>query len=346
MDVPYRDIYKNIEKKNWITPSICSISLGYASSPILQTIYEVGTSMHLFYQPILLGLSFKLVVAISSMGIGWTIGKSFCNTEYNIEELYTNPDTWKIINKVFVSNDRKVEFKEGLVETMLTDTSLDIGKLFHFCNFIFIERYEHLLHNECMVMQDYRHLAQLLTLKHPMYSSENYLTILDIIEYKVMNDLYPYIHVYYLMNQSNKQRNINNNHNYLDCYPKNKQILLEKAIKDASLIFRHLPHEQHPNDKVSIMLQMVKGLEKDFKNMGMDMCCDDLIPVVAMIIIDNKDILPSADIQMIYDYLIDVSDEKAYVATILMSGLAACISTDESKTPLVNDPLSTILVAI
>ena len=165
MDVPYRDICKKIERKNWVTPSICSISLGYASNPIVQAIYELGTSIHLFYPPILLGIAFKLVFAVSGMGIGWTLGKFLCNKEYNIEDLYTNPDTWKIINKVFVSSDKQMEFKEELVEKVLTDTTLDIGKLYHFCNFIFIERYEHLLHNECMIMQDYRQLVQLLTLK-------------------------------------------------------------------------------------------------------------------------------------------------------------------------------------
>ena len=73
------------------------------------------------------------------------------------------------------------------------------------------------------------------------------------------------------------------------------------------------------------------------------MCCDDLIPVVAMIIIENKDILPSADIQMIYDYLGDLADEKAYVATVLMSSLEACIlKKDEDKASELNNKLVTV----
>ncbi len=115
----------------------------------------------------------------------------------------------------------------------------------------------------------------------------------------------------------------------------------ESIINKASLTFRHLPHLLQPREKVSLLVDMVKGIDKDLQNQGITLCCDDLIPIVSQIVMLNLDILPYAEIQLVFDYLENSCNEDAYVATVVLSSLHDCYNNLKRrvrtcKTPEIN----------
>ena len=68
---------------------------------------------------------------------------------------------------------------------------------------------------------------------------------------------------------------------------------------------------------------MIHNISDEFNKNGITMSCDELTPIICEIIIRNIDIIPNAEIQMIYDYMGHRTDENGYIATVLMASLSS-----------------------
>jgi hypothetical protein len=164
-----------------------------------------------------------------------------------------------------------------------------------------------------------------------MYTADNHNKIKTIIEQRAMEDLYSYIYGHYVMETRRSSNTIPPMIIIGSRCVKSSLGLVcprlsdhERIVHTASLKFRHLPHLYHPKEKVAILVEMVKDIDNDLKRQGITLCCDDLIPIVSEIVMCNLDILPNAEIQLVFDYLENSCDEDAYVATVVLSSLQEC----------------------
>jgi hypothetical protein len=188
-------------------------------------------------------------------------------------------------------------------------------------------------------------MVNMMTLKHPMYSSDKYLEIRGTIEHRVMEDLYSYVYGHYVMQARYSKDNVSPVIIIASSSSKGPMTTLchkltdhERIIHKASLKFRHLPHLYHPKDKVSILVEMVKGIDNDLQKLGIILCCDDLIPIVSKVVMYNLDILPQAEIRLVFDYLENSCNEDAYVATVVLSSLQDCFRNLKNQPKLSKTP--------
>ena len=336
IDPLYQDICENIESDSYLTPKTCGLMGGIISTPIGIILAPfVVTSVTAV-------LLVKGVTMAAGSGLGWKLGNDFYGGNEIIIALMHQPDAWKRLHNGYKTSEPNQEYQEDAIEDKLLDTRYSFGKLYRFATFLFAERYEQLYLNhqpktestdmvttDKHILRELNCLVDMMALKHPMYTRENFDTIRMVIEQRAMDDLYSYIHGHYIMETKKKNQNITplllieSRKNKLT--PSTKKLTQhEKLVHRASLQFRHLPHVHHPKEKAAILVNMVKDIDNDLKEQGITLCCDDLIPIVSEIIMCNLDILPSAEIQLVFDYLEKSFDEDAYVATVVLSSLQVC----------------------
>lgn len=339
------DICRQVNKREWAYPAllgVCGGLLGTFSS-------NLGIGGQFLIQAIYWTIGYKIVLILTGAGMGWKIGNSFYDPGKAIEQLISEPEIWKLIKQNYKPNDEPMLYKKGLVIPTLLDTSLDIGKLYTFCSFIFIERYEN-MESEEQVMREFKYMVHVLTAKHPMLKDSEPVTLMNIIERRVIEDLYPYIYSYYLITNKNSQKKldpllaktlstdkiplvaINNYDNIIKLIlsETNSQVnnirdKIECILISASNIFRQLPEAKHPQDKAKLLIKMTKLISDRLAEYNIIVSADLLIPIVSNLIIQNIDIVPGAEIKMAYDYLGHLANEDAYVVTVLLSSLTACI---------------------
>ncbi len=353
MNSSYQTICEKVNKKTWITPALLGICGGVVGS--------VGSNLSLggqiIFQALYWTIGYKIALITAGAGFGWKIGNSFFDANDAISELVDDPNCWNLIMTSYVPSDTKIKFKRSIAIEALLDSRNDIGKLYQFCIFLFIEKYEHFT-QESQLMNEFKCLVRVLTAKHPMYTCEHFKELEELIERRCIQDLYPYIYSHYLINNKSSHKKIDPlsycnltipyvKRNQIKCYNDDTQLLnrLENDLKQidpekkqgimnclqrSSNVFRQLPNVIHPKDKAVILIDMVKEVSEGFQKIGIQISCDHLIPIISHIIMKNIDIVPGADIRMAYDYLGHLPNEEAYVATVLLSSLMACVEDKPS----------------
>lgn len=343
IDPLYQDICDNIKSDSYLTPKTCSLVGGLLSTPIgIVFAPVVATSAGVL-------LLVKGATMVAGTTIGWKLGNDYYGGNEILVSLMHQPDAWKRLHQGYQTSDENQDYQEEAVESQLLDTRHDCGKLYRFSTFLFAERYEQLLlkdnsqtdaSSDKFVLRELKNLVDMMTLKHPMYTQENYHNIRAIIEQRAMDDLYTYIYGHYIIESSRNTRAFTplliKSQNHI--WTAHKLSPRDLMVHRASLQFRHLPHLRHPREKVAILVNMVKDIDNDLKKQGVTLCCDDLIPIVSDIIMRNLDILPSAEIQLVFDYLENSCDEDAYVATVVLSSLQVCYRNLQSQKTLCLTP--------
>ena len=76
---------------------------------------------------------------------------------------------------------------------------------------------------------------------------------------------------------------------------------------------------------------MVNDLSRGLAELQVNMSCDDLLPILLEVVRRNLDILPVADIKMVFDYYGDTFGEQAYVATALLSTVQVRMQRSNDK---------------
>ena len=339
IDPLYQDICDNIEKNTYLNPKNCSIVAGLVTTPLALLFAPViATSTGAL-------LLIKGISVATGSGVGWKFGSEYYSGTSIAISLVHQPDAWRQLHNFYQTDDSKIEFCEEAIEEQMLNSSTGYGKLYRFANFLFAERYEHLFtrnkqdnyqgvktpSHDAHILRELNYLVTMMTLKHPMYTADNHNKIKTIVEQRAMEDLYSYIYGHYVMES---RRNGNTLPPMIiigsSCVKSTLSLVCpqltdhERIVHTASLKFRHLPHLYHPKEKVAILVEMVKDIDNDLKSQGITLCCDDLIPIVSEIIMCNLDILPYAEIQLVFDYLENSCDEDAYVATVVLSSLQEC----------------------
>ena len=352
MNSQYLTICERVNKKPWVTPTIFGICGGIVGS----VTSNLGLGGQIIFQALYWTIGYKIALITAGAGFGWKIGHTFYDANDAIMELVDDPNCWNLIMNYYISDDDTITYKRSTAVEILLDTRRDIGKLYQFCIFLFIEKYEHIV-METQLMREFKLLVRVLTLKHPMYEPEIHQQLEELVERRSIQDLYPYIYSHYLMNNKRSHRKIDpltynnlvipyvnrddikntiNDNSLLNMLAvdvknmdKHKDEIVE-CLTRSSNIFRRLPNQIHPKDKANVLIDTVKNISEGFQNIGVHVSCDHLIPIISHIIMKNIDIVPGADIQMAYDYLGHLPNEEAYVVTVLLSSLMACVD-DRSK---------------
>ncbi len=351
MNLNYLEICQRVNRKTWITPALIGVAGGVVGT--------LGSSLsmggQLLFQALYWTLGYKLVVISAGAGMGWKIGHRIYGPNDAIMELVKDPQLWKLLRTSYQSQDKKEPYKRMTAISLLQDTSRDIGKLYQFSLFLFIERYGE-ISQDLQLMTEFKSVVSLLTQKHPMYqdgdttnksvSGQNQ-ELQDLIERRVIEDLYPYIYSHYLRFNKTTHQKLNpqikdrglivatppKNNNQITCQlteelaqlTSSQQLQAGKSLDQASKTFRQLSYHVHPKDKAAILIKMVKDISSNFQEVGINVSCDLLIPLVSKIILDNMDMVPAAEIKMTYDYLGHLTNEDGYVITVLLSSLLACV---------------------
>ena len=352
MHSTYLTIYNQINKETWICPTIFGVVGGITG--MLSSNLSIGSQI--IFNALYWTIGYKIILVMAGAGMGWQLGLNLYNPKKAIDELVKNKDLWTLIMNSYEPDDTKIDYKRTTAIEILLDTRLDIGKLYQFCCFLFIERYEYISSNE-EVLNEFKYIVRILTVKHPMYHKDCEHELLDLIERRTFNDLYPYIYGHYLVKNSSSHKKMlpittesalevpigvsiipinaikttdNKWFDLLFSDIKNKTPELKDAVNKillkASNEFRRLPNEIYPKDKAELLINMVKILSDDFQKLDINISCDLLIPIVSFIIMKNIDIVPGAEIKMIYDYLGHLSNEEGFMVTVLLSSLMVCIN--------------------
>ena len=314
-------ISNRLFKKNMTYPTTFSIIGGLLSNPI--TNFIIGSTI--VWNPILYPIGINSIISLTGCSLGWLYGRTIEDIE-SFNNLIINDQCWKIINEKIEMTEDIQEYNKYIVGYMITNCASDIGKLYIFCTTLFIERYEYIETNT-QLMNEFRQMVALLSLKHPMYTKEKYSEIKDSIERIALNDLYSYIHSSYLITHKNDYNNIDKNFDFYYISKHTTSEVIENTILTACKAFKLIPYISHPKDKIDILIKMIQNISDELEKQGILMSCDELTPIICEIIIRNIDIIPNAEIQMIYDYMGDKCDENGYVATVLM----VCLSSLNKK---------------
>ena len=139
-------------KNNLAYSTFSSILFGLISNPI--TCLLIGAPI--IWNPLYYPVGYNSIISASGFSFGWIFGSSI-ESENAFEEFSKNQDCWKIINEKIYFNNKFIEYNENKVSTILTDTSIDIGKLYIFCTLLFIERYEFITNN-VLLMKELKHI--------------------------------------------------------------------------------------------------------------------------------------------------------------------------------------------
>lgn len=174
-------------------------------------------------------------------------------------------------------------------------------------------------------MSEIKTIVELITIKHP-YTHTVFpkIIIKGIVENLVINNLKSYIDFYYLYNnyKENKFLATLNNDIIITEYIKDNIQIDENStleiIRNASTILDKIKEEANPEKKTGLLVKTIEEVDKAYyKKFNKNIGCDDLLPLIILLLIYHNDINCSIDIEMLYDYLIDSIDNKGYILTIL-----------------------------
>lgn len=356
MNDNYHQICQRIDRRLSLGPKATGILGGVVSSPI--GIYLSGLTYggQLIFQGVLLGLTCKFGIIAGGIGLGWKVGNHWYRSDEIFQEWIMERDIWyKILEYYSPETITNPEENNGYfnfwwfytptpppppipteleIAQSLQDLTSEIGQLYRFCIYLYVERFNYHSRDSFPAMKEYKGVVQVITKFHPKNHQAPTL-VYEIVERCVIDDLYPYLYGYYL---------IENSRLHLDLLPielspntfvvnyKISPNIPNDILDRASLTFRHISHQRHPREKISILLKMVNDLSRDLERLHISMSCDDLLPILLQIVQKNIDILPVADIKMVFDYYGDTIGEQAYIATAFLSTVQVRIQQEsESK---------------
>jgi hypothetical protein len=353
MDEKYQLICQKIDRRLSVGPKVSGIVGGIVSTPVGSYLSGLTYGGQLICQSVLLGLTCKVGIIAGGIGLGWKFGNQWYSTEEVFEEWVKTEHIWREILFHYSPDELPVTdqtnnnswsqyfrwgWSQSEVDTCpkpalpteieiardLLEARSEIGQLYRFCIYLYVERFNYYTTADFSAMAEYKGVVAVITRFHPKYPSCPKL-VNEVVERCVIDDLYPYLYGYYLAE---------NSHLHSDLLPPELSVTsivtttdpgdvvakLPSCILDrASLTFRHLSHQRHPREKISILLKMVNDLSRDLDTQNISLSCDDLLPILLQIVKRNIDILPVADIKMVFDYYGDTMGEQAYLATALLS---------------------------
>ena len=302
----YNNIYTKLIKHTHTHTSLkYGIIGGIISNPLL---YLIGLINPIGFAGLLTtGLITKSIISVSGFGLGWNL-----NYRQDMYQYIYNDNFWIILSRSIKLTD-KITFNPDTITDVLQNDNLQIGLLYQLCIYIFIERFSGKSDTD-EINLEIQQIIYILLVNHPMYSVFNSKTIKYEIEQLLYSHLYPYINCIYILNHSQ----IYNNNN--DFYIVNNNLLpIKKYINQISEEFRQIINITHPYEKSQFVVNLFKQLAERLQKENIILNADLLLEIVPQIILNNKDIIPKAQIQMMYDYLQDSFDEHGYMATMLIS---------------------------
>jgi hypothetical protein len=149
-----------------------------------------------------------------------------------------------------------------------------------------------------------------------------------------MKDLSSYIMFYYYLKNYESNRNIYITYNKINIFQALKSYYktdidqkynildLIDIIDNSSIIFRKLPLHQDVYSKIDICKKTIKTIETRFFSIyKKPICCEDILPILTLVLIFSYDIFFITDIHLIYEYFRDNSNMEGYISTLMMSAL-------------------------
>ena len=322
--------YKKINKF-WTVPYLLSLLGLVVVSPLSFYLYEL-----LFYGKFILegGLSIsKIVCVIGGMGSGWKLGDYLIESKLDINQLMLRDDIWVILNENIDVPKINNHTDLNILDTFYNNS--DYSDFYQLVHIIFIERFNHLHMTKFENIKEIEYITHLLSIKHPFYPHHINLNVLkQEVKICLMKDLSSYIMFYYSLKNYESNRNIYITYNKInilqaiktyyktDIDQKYDIIDLIDIIDNSSIIFRKLPLYQDMYSKIDICKKTIKTIETRFFSIyKKPICCEDILPILTLVLIFSYDIFFITDIHLIYEYFRDNSNMEGYISTLMMSAL-------------------------
>lgn len=331
----YSDKLQN--KYKWLYRSAITISSLFLFSPI-SWFFLQG-----YFTSILIG---KLTCAIGSLGFGWSLTKNIKDTD-----IFNDENIWILIyEKIEIAKCKETNLDNNKIIEIINDPDTEIGSLYQFIVLILIEKYNKLKEenidieeNNNHILEELKIVTKLLTIKHPYYPDcFNYDTIYQSIHKNILHDLDNYIKFYYLLTQQNATKNL-----YLSLFniPKSKVIwffieshpdldlnideiygILGKTSKQLKDYISH----KEIDKKSKILKSTLLVINNEYREIkGRELSCDDLLPILTLVVIYNWEMIPPSEIAHYYHYQQDNIGEFGYIGTIIQN--ASQLSDDLLK---------------
>ena len=320
--------------KSWTIPYVLSALGLIIISPLTLYLYEI-----LFYGKFILqgGMTIsKLISVMSGIGSGWKLGDYVKGSYFDINDILLQDDIWVIIYEKVDISKKTLKANENIEHAIkqCIETDLEYSSLYQFINLIFIERFN-LLPTNRNNMKDINFITHLLSFKNPYYPK--YINLTDckkIMKSYLMRDLSSYIHFYYILQNYNNTRQIYVKYNKINILYALKEFYhtdIDKKysvddildiVECSSQTFRTLPFKLNIYEKIQTCKLTIKSIEFRFNELyKKPISCEDILPLLTLVLIFNYDIFFSVDIELIYDNFKDSNNVDGYISTLLMSAL-------------------------
>ena len=353
MDAKYQLICQRIDRRLRVTPKVSGLVGGLVGTPVGSYLSGLTYGGQVLFQGVVLGLMCKVGIIAGGIGLGYKFGNEWYSVTEVFQEWvetkniwgeilrYYSPETttetedtgfsqyfrwgwWSEDSTSETSTEQEAIPTELEIANSLLIPGSEISQLYRFCIYLYVERFNYYSSQEFQAMAEYKGVVKVITKFHPKFYQCPTL-VYEVVERCVIDNLYPYLYGYYLVENSHLHsdllpREINPNSIMVSKNTDRRLAELPVEILDrACLTFRHLGYQRHPREKISILLKMVNDLSRDLQEQQVTMSCDDLLPILLEIVQRNIDILPVADIKMVFDYYGDTMGEQAYIATALLT---------------------------
>lgn len=332
-----------LENKNKIIEFSKKI-IPYSKLPLGFSIIGFGLSLcTLFFFPFLTLIP-KCIGIIGSIGAGYGFGDWMKDDSKYFLNFLMDDDIWDIINKKIVIPKEKINKNQPISITienakkLLDNENNPINTLYHFVVMLFIERFNLHKYENKNLMKEINVIIELLTIKHPYYKSGlNKELIKGIIEELLMKDLKEYLYIYYNNITLSQNKKIFKKNFYLSPFElitrfldenpniKIRPIILNSIILKSSNIFTQIPSLSNREKQTIALIKCVSIIDEECKKLNIRLSCDELLPLITLLIKYNYHICPSGMIKMLYDMLGEYTDEKGYISTLMITASEASI---------------------
>ena len=318
---------------NLISKNILIISSIFIFSP-LSWYFLQG-----YFTNIIIG---KITCTLGSLGLGWGVGNNMNKIDKNIWNLIF--DNIEIEKELGTYNKHKIE----KILDLLNDQDTDIGCLYQFIVLLLIEKYEDInkskINNYLDIIDEINLASKLLTIKHPFYPNLlNFNDIYNIINEKLTNDLDNYIKFFYLIKDI---KNTETLYSSLYNFPKKKIIYffidkhpnlnltiieIESILKVTEVKLENYLLCNNINLKSEILKNTFTSINNEYLRLkNKNLSCDELLPILTIVVIYNWEKLPPSEISQYYQYKQNCIDEYGYISTVIQN--ASNLSLELLKT--------------
>ena len=198
MNPKYEQICQRIDTRLTVTPRVTGLLGGLASSPVGGYLATATYGGQLVFQSLLLSFACKFGIIAGGVGLGWRMGNQWYQTEEIFQEWVEADGIWRKILHHYrpessqpspastkpsgflawfgfhptVTPEAPIPTEIQVAQNLL-DPTIEIGQLYRFCIYLYIERFNYFPTEEFQAMQEYKEMVLGNYQVSPMLSSKS-----------------------------------------------------------------------------------------------------------------------------------------------------------------------------